>query len=137
MKSRSLQRRKKPTIEDIRHAPKRITHKDGPFGGYQMFFFEGRWYYTHQYMVNRELHICVICNKRLPRKTHCIVHHKDGTRLNNEPSNLQLVTRSEHFWLHAGGKIILAEKPDKVRRTGRGKRLTPRPAFLERRIRWG
>jgi len=49
MNSRSLLRRKKPTIEDIRCAPKQISRKDGPFGGYEMFFFEGRWYYTHQY----------------------------------------------------------------------------------------
>ena len=137
MNSRSLQRRKKPTIEDIRCAPKQISRKDGPFSGYEMFFFEGRWYYTHQYMVNREPHICSLCNKKLPCKTHSIVHHKDGIRLNNDPSNLQLVTRREHYWIHVGGQVILAEKLKKVRRAGTGRRLTPRPAFLERRITWG
>jgi hypothetical protein len=36
MNSRSLPRRKKPTIEDIRRSPERISRKDGPFGGYEM-----------------------------------------------------------------------------------------------------
>ena len=139
MNSRSLLRQNKPTIEDIRRAPKRISSKENGdiMAGYQIFLFGGRWLYTHQYMVNREPHICPLCNKKLPCKTHSIVHHKDGTRLNNNPANLQLVTRREHFWLHAGGQVILAEKPNKVRRAGTGRRLTPRPAFLERRITWG
>src|SRR5580704_2532314 len=101
MKTRSLIRRRKFTIEEILSAPKQITSENGPFGGYEKFWIEGRWYFTHQYMVNWNPHICPICNKRLPRKTHNIVHHKDGTRLNNDPSNLQLVTRSEHYWIHA------------------------------------
>jgi hypothetical protein len=139
MNSRSLLRRKSPTIEQIRRAPKRLSSKENGdiMEGYQMFLFEGRWYYTHQYMVNREPHVCSICKKKIPRKTHCIVHHKDGTRLNNDPANLQLVTRTEHFWLHAGEQIILAEKPKKLHRAGTGRRQKPRPTFLARRITWG
>jgi HNH endonuclease len=93
---------------------------------YEMFLFEGRWLYTHQYMVNRAPHVCSIYNKKLPSKTHSIVHHKDDTKLNNDPANLQLVTRSEHSELH-------------FRMTGRrpGTRLTPRSAFLASRITWG
>jgi hypothetical protein len=128
-----------PTIEQIRRAAKRISCKDlgDHMEGYQMFLINGRWLYTHHCLVNREPHICVICNKRLPRKTHSLVHHKDGKKLNNDPSNLQLVTRSEHFWLHAGGKVILTERPKKLRRAVTARRQTPRPAFLERRITWG
>ena len=136
MKSRSLIRRRKFTIDEIRRAPKRVTSENGPFGGYEMFWIEGRWYFTHQYMVNREPHICSICKEKLPRKTHNIVHHKDGTRLNNHPSNLQLVSRSEHYWIHAR-MAISATKPKKVDRPVTGRRLTIRPAFLARRITWG
>ena len=35
---------------------------------YEMFLFKGRWLYTHQCMVNREPHICSICDKKLPRR---------------------------------------------------------------------
>lgn len=28
------------------------------------------------------------------------IHHKDGNTLNNSPSNLQIVTRSEHMTIH-------------------------------------
>jgi hypothetical protein len=139
MNSRSLLRREKPTIEQIRRAPKRISSKDqgDHMEGYQMFLFKGRWLYTHQYMVNRETHVCPLCNKKLPRKTHSIVHHKDGTRLNNDPANLQLVTRREHAAIHGEWNVISADKPKKMRRAGTGRRLTPRPSFLERRITWG
>jgi hypothetical protein len=29
-----------------------------------------------------------------------VVHHKDGNKLNNKPSNLQVMTRSRHTTLH-------------------------------------
>jgi|HubBroStandDraft_6_1064221.scaffolds.fasta_scaffold2297371_1 hypothetical protein len=136
MKTRSLIRRRKFTIEEILSAPKRITAENGPFGGYEKFWIEGRWYFTHQYIINRERHICPICNKKLPRKSHNIVHHKDGTRLNNDPSNLQLVARSEHYWLHSL-MANPANKPTKLDRPVTGRRRRIRPAFLARRITWG
>ena len=127
------------TVDQIRRALKRISSEENGdiMIGYEMFSIKGRWYYTHQHVVNREPHICSLCNKKLPRKTHSIVHHKDFKKLNNNPSNLQLVTRREHYWIHAGGQVLLAEKPKKVRRVVTGRRLTPRPAFLARRITWG
>jgi HNH endonuclease len=128
-----------PTIEQIRRLPKLISSRSNGhyMTGYQMFLFKDRWYYTHQHVVNREPHICSLCNKKLPRKTHSIVHHKDGTRLNNNPANLQLVTRREHAAIHGKWNVISADKPKKMRRAGTGTRRTPRPAFLERRITWG
>jgi hypothetical protein len=30
-----------------------------------------------------------------------VVHHKDGNKLNNDPSNLQVMSRSDHGKLHA------------------------------------
>lgn len=37
------------------------------------------------------------------------IHHKDGNKLNNEISNLQLVTPLEHKRLHSGCKIVDGE----------------------------
>lgn len=33
-------------------------------------------------------------------KTNEVVHHKDGNRANNDPSNLEVMTRSEHIKTH-------------------------------------
>jgi len=35
-----------------------------------------------------------------PLESDEVVHHKDGNPLNNKPSNLQVMTRSEHTRLH-------------------------------------
>jgi hypothetical protein len=44
--------------------------------------------------------------KALPRGTH--VHHRDGDVLNNAPENLQLMTTSDHKWLHRQyGTVLL------------------------------
>lgn len=29
-----------------------------------------------------------------------VVHHKDGNKLNNDVSNLQILTKEEHYYLH-------------------------------------
>jgi len=33
-----------------------------------------------------------------------VVHHKDGDRTNNDPSNLEVMTRGEHMRLHISGE---------------------------------
>lgn len=35
-----------------------------------------------------------------PLEPHEVVHHKDGNKLNNKKSNLQVVSKSEHYKLH-------------------------------------
>ena len=41
---------------------------------------------------------------------HECVHHKDENRSNNDPSNLELMTRSEHSRLHAKQSITLRKR---------------------------
>jgi hypothetical protein len=48
-------------------------------------------------------------------ESHEIVHHKDGVKTNNKPSNLELTTWSDHAKHH---------RP----RLGTGKRATARPS---------
>lgn len=44
-----------------------------------------------------------------------IVHHKDGNKLNNDPSNLEVMSRSEHARLHQTGASPSDETRDKLR----------------------
>lgn len=53
--------------------------------------YEG-WVYEHRYVMERFLN--------RPLSPDEIVHHKDGDIYNNDISNLQLVTRSEHQSIH-------------------------------------
>ncbi len=47
------------------------------------------------------------------RGFNVIVHHKDGDGKNNNASNLEIMTRSEHAKLHGLGTII---RPIQIRR---------------------
>ena len=57
-----------------------------------------------------------ICGKKhdvhrlLAGATKCgfnmVVHHIDGDKANNDPSNLQIMTRSEHSRLHGLGRSV-------------------------------
>jgi len=44
----------------------------------------------------------IVAEKMLerPLKKEEIVHHIDGNKFNNKPSNLQIITRAEHIELH-------------------------------------
>ena len=35
-----------------------------------------------------------------PLRPYEVVHHRDGDKLNNRPSNLQVVTRKQHWRIH-------------------------------------
>ena len=52
----------------------------------------GKWRLQHRLIIEREL------GRSLDRNE--IVHHKDGDGTNNERSNLELMSRSEHMTLH-------------------------------------
>ncbi|MBS6056530.1 MAG: HNH endonuclease [Pantoea sp.] len=62
-------------------------------GGYKEF--------TRGEHKGRSEHVVImesIIGRRITRNEH--VHHKDRNKLNNDPSNLQLLTISEHSALH-------------------------------------
>lgn len=42
------------------------------------------------------------------------VHHKDGNHSNNDISNLQILTRSEHTSIHNKGRIIIRDKLGRI-----------------------
>jgi hypothetical protein len=35
-----------------------------------------------------------------PLRANEVVHHRDGNKLNNRPSNLQVMTRKQHWKVH-------------------------------------
>ena len=65
--------------------------------GYQ-FFYEG----------NKRVYIHIrVAEKKYGGKVYkgCVVHHKDGNKSNNKPSNLIIMKRSQHSGLHKRKKI--------------------------------
>ena len=42
-----------------------------------------------------------------------VVHHIDGNYLNNDPENLQVMTKSEHTQLHVREQIALRKQMEK------------------------
>lgn len=53
---------------------------------------------------------CSICSVKLPDSKHCIRHHKDFNRFNNDPSNIQWVTWKEHGKIHgAYGSTVMTK----------------------------
>jgi hypothetical protein len=69
--------------------------------GYLVFYIEGKEYLAHRLIWEKYY-------RTIPEGYE--VHHKDENKLNNDISNLELVTKSEH------GKIHYSEKKDKLRR---------------------
>lgn len=59
---------------------------------------------------------------RLLRKGE-VVHHLDENKLNNDPINLQLMTKSEHRRLHMLGKKRTEEQKKKLSIAKKGKHL--------------
>lgn len=58
--------------------------------------YEG-WVFEHRYVVE--------CHLGRALKSDEIVHHKDGNIYNNDISNLQVVSRSEHAHIHYGTSL--------------------------------
>ena len=53
-----------------------------------------------------------------------VVHHKDGNKANNDPTNLELMSRSEHLRLHNTGKMRTKEHSENIAIKLRGKKHT-------------
>lgn len=78
----------------------RIKHADEHARGYRINS-AGYKEYTRGDHKGRSEHVVVmesIIGRRIARNEH--VHHKDRDKLNNHPSNLQLLTISEHAAIH-------------------------------------
>lgn len=60
--------------------------------GYRIIYINKRKIYQHRHVMEQVL------GRKLDRKEH--VHHKDGDRLNNDPSNLEILSASEHARQH-------------------------------------
>jgi len=58
--------------------------------GYEMVFEDGKWEYTHR-----------IVKRSLWGEKKGVVHHKDFNKLNNDPSNLQVMDWFDHQKLHS------------------------------------
>lgn len=76
---------------------KRIRVLDHPFRNKADFVFEHRLI-AEKYLLNEENSVEINGKKYL--KPNYEVHHIDRNRLNNDVSNLQVLTKSEHMKLH-------------------------------------
>ncbi len=90
-----LNKRKNTIIDKenhIRYLNKyKVIYKPDHFHHVLGKYYEG-WVYEHRYVMESFL--------GRPLSSDEIVHHKDGDIYNNDISNLQLVTRSEHQAIH-------------------------------------
>lgn len=74
--------------------------------------------------VKRDLHRHIVetyLGKKLPYNK--VVHHIDGDKLNNDPDNLEIMTRAKHARLHQTGKKLSTETKRKIRKAKRATRV--------------
>ncbi len=59
----------------------------------------------------------LVMERSLGRKLlkHEAVHHKDGNRKNNRLSNLQIVNRAEHMFIHIHARQVEQHERDRIR----------------------
>ena len=82
-----------------------------PEGETHPFAIDKEWIREHRYIAEKELmvdqqSIEIDGNKYLNPDLH--VHHKDLDKLNNEPSNLLILSPTEHMKVHKGFKVMVA-----------------------------
>lgn len=94
------------TPEEIRRANNRVAQKT----------FGKRQPHTYVKLNGRHEHR-VVMEKIVGRKLSKdeVVHHIDGNKHNNDPSNLQLMSQSEHMRIH-GHDLIMAQKQRQAER---------------------
>ena len=71
---------------------KKIKTDDELLYKYRAIRVKGKRYDLHRYIMQ------TILGREL--SSNEVVHHKDGNKLNNDPSNLEVMTRAEHTILH-------------------------------------
>lgn len=76
---------------------KLIRVLDHPFANCDGFIFEHRLV-AEEYLLTEDTTVVIDGKKYL--SPNYVVHHKDGDRLNNDVSNLEIMTLSEHQSLH-------------------------------------
>ena len=76
---------------------KLIRKLNHPFRNSDGFVFEHRLV-AEKYLLNDENSVIIDGKRYL--SPHCIVHHLDFDRLNNDPDNLLIMNESEHMKLH-------------------------------------
>lgn len=67
-----------------------------------MIYINGRRIYEHRHVMEMAL------GRKLKRNEH--VHHKDGNRINNNISNLELTNASDHARLHISSEAGLSNR---------------------------
>lgn len=93
---------------DIR---KKAANGEGTIGkhGYRQIYVDGKLTLEHRHIMANHL--------GRPLKNGEVVHHKDGNKLNNAISNLELVSRSGHLLHHPEVLSNLKLGPPARRRT--------------------
>lgn len=87
-------RQRSPKASTTRKKMSRSLQTRVNSSGYQQFKEPktGKWVFTHRR----------VAEKKVGGKIHagCEVHHIDGNKNNNRSSNLTVVTKAQHRWLH-------------------------------------
>jgi hypothetical protein len=84
--------------DKIRPLIRRISKKSrDSLEGYEMFLEEGKWNFTHR-MVSSEF------NGKMEDNDN--VHHRDHNKRNNNPQNLDLISRGEHYNTHLNERAL-------------------------------
>lgn len=70
--------------------------------GYRMISIDGRKVAEHIYIMEK------ILGRKMKGRGKEVVHHIDGNKLNNKPSNLRLMSMPEHQRMHLLKRHTLA-----------------------------
>ena len=122
---------------------KSSTKEKDKIDGYEMLFNNntGKWEYVHRIAKKEEL---------LEAKNNIVIHHADFNKLNNNPDNLVLMDKDEHFLLHSSMAKELSKDKELVKRRNvsikkfynseEGKKVLeeklPKAIYSEKRYEW-
>lgn len=93
---------------------RRLSTKEDDSGrvGYEMCSTGRGYKFTHVRTASMtNIGTCAFCEVGLPDDKHWLRHHIDFNKLNNEPTNIQWLTRKEHNKLHSDIMKALWEDP--------------------------